>query len=117
MPLTGNHSVQFDAATIIAYDLVAQGDAKVPDLSLQVILDGYYTLPNGTNYTLEVGALALGAEGINQTYPQAGTNILFNASLISGYLYETGQVPSNSYGFHIGSAALGILLLESLFQS
>jgi hypothetical protein len=32
----------------------------------------------------------------------------FNASLISGYLYETGQIASNSYGLHIGSAALGI---------
>lgn len=32
----------------------------------------------------------------------------FNASLISGYLYEAGQLASNSYGPHIGSMALGI---------
>jgi hypothetical protein len=108
MPMTGNHSVQFDTATIIAVDLVAQDAAKIPDLSLQVILYGYYTLPNGTKYLPEVGTLALGAEGINQSYPSVGSITNFNASLISGYLYETDQIASNSYGLHIGSAALGI---------
>ena len=108
MPLTGNHTVQFDTATIIAANLVAQGDVQIPNISMQVILDGYYTLPNGTNYPLEIGTLALGAEGINQTYPQVGTVSNFNASLLSGYLYEAGQLPSNSYGLHIGSAALSI---------
>jgi hypothetical protein len=106
--MTGNHSVQFDTATIIAADLVAQDAAKIPDLSFQVILYGYYTLPNGTNYLPEVGTLALGAEGINQSYPSVGPITNFNASLISGYLYETDQIASNSYGLHIGSSALGI---------
>lgn len=108
MPLTSNHTVQFDTATITAASSGTQGNVMVPDLSLQVILDGYYTLPNGTNYPLVVGTLALGAENINQTYPHVGTVTNFNASEISGYLYETQQIPSNSYGLHIGSAALGI---------
>jgi hypothetical protein len=92
MPMTGNHSVQFDTATIIAADLVAQDAAKISDLSLQIILYGYYTLLNGMNYLPEVGALALGTEGINQSYPSVGSITNFNASLISGYLYETDQL-------------------------
>jgi hypothetical protein len=47
-----------------------------------------HTLPNGTNYLPEVGTLALGAEGINQSYPSVGSITNFNASLISGYLYK-----------------------------
>ena len=106
MPLTGTHSVQFDTATVLAPNLFSA--ATIPNLSLQVIPNGYYTLPNGTNYLPEVGTLALGAESVNQTYPVVQSVENFNSSLISGYLYEAGQLVSNSYGLHIGSVALGI---------
>ncbi|KUJ23119.1 uncharacterized protein LY89DRAFT_693389 [Mollisia scopiformis] len=106
MPLTGTHAVQFDTAIVPAPDLVAP--ATIPNLSLQVIPNAYYTLPNGTTYPPEVGTLALGAESVNQTYPVVDSVSNFNASLISGYLYEAGQLASNSYGLHIGSVALGI---------
>ncbi|MCJ1439193.1 hypothetical protein MMC27_008584 [Xylographa pallens] len=68
----------------------------------------YYTLPNGTAYMPEVGTLALGGENINQSYPQVNGVNNFNSSLLSGYLYAAGQISSNSYGLHIGSASLGI---------
>ena len=106
MPLTGAHTVQFDTASITP--ALGEVDFQIPNLSLQVILAGYYTLPNGTTYLPEVGTLALGGENINQSYPQVNGVNNFNASLLSGYLYAAGQISSNSYGLHIGSAALDI---------
>ena len=106
MALTGIHTVQFDTATITP--ALGEADLQIPNLSLQVILAGYYTLPNGTAYMPEVGTLAMGGENINQSYPQVNGVSNFNSSLLSGYLYAAGQISSNSYGLHIGSASLGI---------
>lgn len=105
MPMTGIHTVQFDTATVHGW---TQQGFQIPNLSLLVILAGNYTLPDGTNYPPELGTLALGAQDINQTYSDVGSVTSFNASLLSGYMYEERQIPSNAYGLHIGSAALGI---------
>jgi hypothetical protein len=59
-------------------------------------------LPDGTKYAIEVGNLALGAPDINQTWGGV------NGSLVPSYPFPTGQVPSNSFGMHIGSPARAI---------
>jgi len=87
---------------------ISSGEMAHPNQDITISPLVPYTLPNGTNYLPEAGTLALGAEGINQSYPSVGSITNFNASLISGYLYKTDQIASNSYGLHIGSAALGI---------
>jgi hypothetical protein len=71
-----------------------------------VISDGYETLTDGTKYAIEVGNLALGAPEVNQFWYDGSRR--FNSSLVPSYLYLTDQVPSNSFGMHIGSTALEI---------
>ena len=59
-------------------------------------------LPNGNYYSTQVGSLALGAPDLTQEFSEGdGSNIQGN--LITGYLKNTSQIPSSSWGLHIGS--------------
>ncbi|KAL8793459.1 MAG: hypothetical protein Q9195_003942 [Heterodermia aff. obscurata] len=79
----------------------------VPNLSISLVNEIYTTLPDGTSYPVQAGNLALGS-AVNQSFTtSSGPSI--NASLIPGWFYEQG-VTGNTYGLHIGSAAMGIPL-------
>ena len=68
---------------------------------------GTVTYPNGKVGGVPLGYLALGADATKQFFStsdtQAGNGI--NAWLFPGQLYDNKDIPSYSYGLHIGSAA------------
>lgn len=105
LPMTGTHIVQFDTATIIAADRIAQGDALIPALSLSSYRERKLHAPKRNKVCRCGWNIGIGNARINQSYPQIGQTKNFNASLVFGYLYETNQIRSNFYGLHIGSAA------------
>lgn len=81
-----------------------RGGITVPHVSLIGISQGYQTYPGGRIQPLEVGVLSLGADALNQTFGINETHAV-EANFVTGWLYESGKIPSYSYGMHIGSAA------------
>ena len=91
-----------------ATDWITIEGASVPDVDLIAISAGWQTYPGGQAYPLEVGILSLGSPDINQTF---GAVIKINTTFVTSYFYEQEgslNIPSYSYGLHIGSASLGI---------
>ncbi|KGO40560.1 Peptidase aspartic [Penicillium expansum] len=89
-------------------DWITIDGVNVPDVDLITISAGWQTYPGGQAYPLQVGALSLGSPDINQTF---GDSIKINTTFITSYLYDqegSTNIPSYSYGMHIGSASLGI---------
>ena len=89
-------------------DWITIDGIHVPDVDLITISAGWQTYPGGQAYPLQVGTLSLGSPDINQTF---GASIKINTTFITSYLYEqegSTNIPSYSYGMHIGSASLGI---------
>ncbi|TVY78110.1 hypothetical protein LSUE1_G006095 [Lachnellula suecica] len=101
LSLVGSANITFDAMSIATED-PPSASVQYSNFDMLVISEGYEILPNGTDYPIEVGNLALGAPNLNQTWGDV------NGTLVSSYLYTTDQVSSNSFGMHIGSTALGI---------
>ncbi|KAJ6031767.1 hypothetical protein N7540_002499 [Penicillium herquei] len=96
------------AAATRATDWMTIGGAPIPDVDLITISAGWQTYPGGKAYPLEVGTLSLGSPDINQTF---GAEIKINTTFVTSYLYDqrgSRNIPSYSYGMHIGSASLGI---------
>ena len=59
-------------------------------------------LPDGTNYSAQVGALSLGAPGTGiQSFGATATG-----QTIPGYAYAQSMIASNSWGLHYGSTSL-----------
>lgn len=75
---------------------------SIPNVSVSGIYEAYQTYPNGKKYPVEVGTLALGAPALNHTVNNATYN------LIESYLWKTQQIPSYSWGMHIGAVAPSI---------
>lgn len=75
---------------------------EVANLATFVVSAGSRVLPNGTMYSAAVGNIALGSPGVNMTFGST------NGALLTGTMYDNGDVPSSSFGLHIGSAALGL---------
>lgn len=75
--------------------------------SIGVVTTGNITNPDGTTRGVELGNFALGAEDQAQvfTLSEDGSIPPIQAWTYSGYLYNTSQIPSYSYGLHIGSVA------------
>ncbi|EAU31198.1 predicted protein [Aspergillus terreus NIH2624] len=72
----------------------------VPNISFTTIYETYQTYPNGKQYPVPVGTLALGAPYLKDT----GSGLTLN--MIAGWLYASGvdnAIPSYSYAMHIGS--------------
>ncbi|PWY75051.1 aspartic protease [Aspergillus heteromorphus CBS 117.55] len=91
-----------------AIDWMTIDGSAVPEVDLITIAGGWQTYPGGQAYPLEVGILSLGSPDINQTF---GAVIKINATFITSYFYDQSgslEIPSYSYGMHIGSAPLGI---------
>lgn len=59
-------------------------------------------LPDGTDYSVQVGTLSLGGTGMG--IQNLGTSGI--GQTIPGYAYAQGVVASNSWGLHYGSASL-----------
>ncbi|KAK4870252.1 hypothetical protein LT330_005306 [Penicillium expansum] len=96
-------------------DTMSLSGTDIPNTNLITVEDGYQTYPGGKNYPLEVGTLALGAQGTNQTFGGIGGNI------VTGWLWDVLKgIESYTYGMHIGSSSLGIpgsLMLGGYDQS
>ncbi|GLA66838.1 hypothetical protein AtubIFM54640_009424 [Aspergillus tubingensis] len=91
-----------------ATDYITISGSPVPDVDMIIIYSGWQTYPGGQAYPLEVGILSLGCPAINQTF---GNVIKINTTFVTSYFYEQEgslNIPSYSYGMHIGSASLGI---------
>jgi hypothetical protein len=86
LSLVGSAGIVFDSVSIVTKDPPSAA-VQYSNLSMLAISEGYETLPDGTKYAIEVGNLALGAPNLNQTWGG------INGSLVTSYLYTTGQVP------------------------
>ncbi|QIX01678.1 hypothetical protein AMS68_007195 [Peltaster fructicola] len=77
----------------------------IPNSTLVSATSAYHTWPNGRVTSLEIGNLALGADGPTMTF---GTKIAtYNVPGYLGTIPVSGHgIASNSYAMHIGSTAL-----------
>lgn len=84
---------------------------NVPNLSIALVENISISFPSGSGgYPAELGSLALGS-AINQSFTLGSGSPDINASLIPGWFFAQEKViAANTYGLHIGSAALGIPL-------
>lgn len=105
LSLYGSGKYVFDAMSIVTED-PPSAQVDFENFDMLVISEGSWTLPGGTKYSIEVGNLALGAPEVNQSWTNGSQR--FNSSLVPASLYLEGQVPSNSFGLHIGSTAMSI---------
>ncbi|KAE8141232.1 aspartic peptidase domain-containing protein [Aspergillus pseudotamarii] len=97
LPLYGKAVRAFDEVNIAGY--------SIPNVSLNAFSDTYQVYPGGKVYQVEMGVLSLGCSDINQTFT-GNRNI--ETTFVPSYLYEHDDIPSYSYGMHIGSVPLGI---------
>ncbi|MCJ1331654.1 hypothetical protein MMC10_008345 [Thelotrema lepadinum] len=78
----------------------------IPNSVFSSVVSTGAKLPNGSVYEPVLGNLALGSPNPVQTFlGNNGTNV--TGQLLTGYLSSQGQIPSSSFGLHIGSASLG----------
>jgi hypothetical protein len=108
--LYGNANWIFDTVEIPCSDGVSgpQYNDVILDFDLLVVSSAYIQLPNGSIYTPVVGKLSLGAPNFNQTWDDFPPHANWNGTFLPSSMFEAGKAPSNSYGMHIGSAAMGI---------
>lgn len=83
---------------------------NVPNFSIALVEEIYIPFPDGSGgYPAEVGTLSLGPY-INQSWTQDGLPNV-NASLLPGWFFKQEKIiAADTYGLHIGSAAMGIPL-------
>ncbi|GKZ27526.1 hypothetical protein AbraIFM66951_002734 [Aspergillus brasiliensis] len=79
-------------------DEVTLGSFVVPNVSFEAIYQTYQTYPNGIAYPVSVGSLALGGPYLSDSVSNSTT-----LNMIAGWLYSHNDIPSYSYGLHIGS--------------
>ncbi|KAF8850424.1 hypothetical protein BDZ45DRAFT_193940 [Acephala macrosclerotiorum] len=108
--LTGSANWMFDTMSIHLRDGIVGNTyfAEVQDFNMLVVSEAYETLPDGTTYPMQIGHLSLGAPEFNESWLHFPPNPRWNGTLLPSALFEQGNTPSNSYGLHIGSEALGI---------
>ncbi|PYI28942.1 hypothetical protein BP00DRAFT_480155 [Aspergillus indologenus CBS 114.80] len=105
-----------------ALDSIDISGVVAPNVSLNVVDQGYQIYPDGTNYPLELGVLSLGAPSLQQQFANRGQPTI-NGTFFDSYLYTSGAgqvIPSYSYGMHIGTPTYnlaGSLLLGGYDQS
>jgi hypothetical protein len=108
--LYGSANWMFDSISIpLSNGISGNGyNALIIDFDLLVISAANEKLPDGTTYPVQIGKLGLGAPNFNQTWNHFPPNPNWNGTLLPSALFEQGLAPSDSYGMHIGSAAMGI---------
>jgi len=94
----------FDSLTLNDFPQPIQ---VIQSFDMYIVNEGYSVFPDGSKYPLEVGSLSLGAPDLNQTFV-IGDGSRVNGTQLPNYLHSIGQIPSSSYGLHIGSATMGI---------
>ena len=73
----------------------------VDNSTISAVAGWQIELPDGTNYSAQVGTLSLGGPGPGiQNFSSA------TGQTIPGYAYAQNKIPSNSWGLHYGSASL-----------
>ena len=92
--------LQIAGQTLVNFDVV-----MYPNISM--------VYPDG-NYPLQIGALSLGPS-VNESFSKSTYIPPFNASLVPGYLASQNVIPSNSFGLHVGIAAVALKLELSLW--
>ncbi|KAF7591686.1 hypothetical protein BBP40_001194 [Aspergillus hancockii] len=96
---TSYWNVQGGSIQGVVSDQVNVGSV-VPNVSFTAIYQTYQTYPNGRQYPVPVGSLALGAPSLKDVVSGLTLN------MIAAWLYTSGgenSIPSYSYGMHIGS--------------
>ncbi|KAJ5701420.1 hypothetical protein N7488_008968 [Penicillium malachiteum] len=84
-------------------------EGRVTSSSNMIAIEqGYFTYPGGDIYPLEVGVLAMGCPDANQSFSRNNGESPLNGTFISSYLYENNEIPSYSYGMHIGAPKFSI---------
>ncbi|OOF98652.1 hypothetical protein ASPCADRAFT_204437 [Aspergillus carbonarius ITEM 5010] len=103
------------AVEAVLGDEVSLGSAVVPNVSFEAIYQTYQTYPNGKAYPVSVGSLAMGAPYLSNEISNSTT-----LNMLAGWLYSNNDIPSYSYGLHIGSvnpAIAGSLVLGGYDKS
>jgi hypothetical protein len=100
---------------LIVTDSLSWGNGipTVPDVSISALYNATYTLPNGVRYPLDVGFLSLGASNDQFFGSFVGNMVPLNLS-------ATGNIPSNTWGLHIGSVYPYVpasLVLEDMIKT
>lgn len=101
-----NESYVFDTMSPVA-NIEGAPDVHIPSFDMVVWTAGFNEFPGGLKYGLQIGNLALGGTDINQSWPNGGKPRA-NGTLVPSFLFGAGITPSNSYGLHVGSVAMGI---------
>lgn len=81
-----------------------QGGVTVGNGTISAVDRSQISLPDGTNYSTQVGSLSLGCPG-GGSQAFEGTN--FTGGTFPGKLRGVNVIASNSFGLHYGSVALG----------
>ena len=101
--LSGTGDLMLDT---MAFTDSANKAFSLPPVPISLIEQASIMLPNGTSYAPEVGNLALGSPVQTSTYNLTNGSSV-TGFLLPGYLFNTSQTPSNSFGLHIGSVPQG----------
>ncbi|TVY39363.1 hypothetical protein LOCC1_G004300 [Lachnellula occidentalis] len=101
-----NYTFVFDTMSPVT-NIEGAPDVHIPSFDMVVWTAGSNEFPGGSKYGLQIGNLALGATDINQSWPNDGEPRA-NGTLVPSFLFDAGITPSNSYGLHVGSVAMGI---------
>jgi hypothetical protein len=97
--------IHIEDAQVIVLGLTIN-TTTVYNATLASASSGNVTYPDKNVGGVTLGYLALGADERRQIFTiGTGPSDGINASLFSGQLYDSGAIPSYSYGLHIGSAA------------
>lgn len=106
-PTTNDNNTGLHESAQIFRNALTYNKNTVFNASIAAVRSGNITNPNGTIRGLELGNFALGAEDQSQTFTlsEDGSTPPIEAWTYSGFLYNSSQIPSYSYGLHIGSVA------------
>ncbi|KAF9886587.1 hypothetical protein FE257_011359 [Aspergillus nanangensis] len=83
------------------------GGPDVRNVSITAMQQAYQTYPDGENYPVSVGTLSLGAPATHFRQGRYAMNYITRAMYTSSSI-PGENIPSYSYGMHIGSPALDI---------
>jgi len=113
--VAGNGAYQTDASQIaLGLDVQPPGVGAIfmdefngiPNVSFSLLERQMFAYPSGQWYPASAGCLSLG----DDAYPSKSSpgHTEYDGSLIPMRMMQQGDIPSNSFGLHIGSASSGI---------
>ena len=93
--------------TLVLSNGPSTSNATVNDFDIYMWSNVQVVRSDGFLYPLQIGQLALGNAGSNQTFTRPGSPSI-NASLVPNDLKDQNIIDSSSFGLHYGSAPLGL---------